>query len=202
MKLKKLVWWLPLVALLIGCGGKPTAQELAEIDSLLWAEKNDSAYQIISSYDAASFKKEADRAYYNLLMTHAAVVSYHWPASDSLINEAIRYYKRTGDKERLTDSYYYLANQYMHQEDWQKSIETLKLAEEQVEVRCLSTCKRKDCQLSTDAGLRKESPRLCPACWQKEYDRLCLFGNSPGICLYGTGGQCRLLYRHADSLSG
>ena len=48
MKLKKLVWWLPLVALLIGCGGKPTAQELAEIDSLLWAEKNDSAYQIIS----------------------------------------------------------------------------------------------------------------------------------------------------------
>ena len=51
MKLKKLVWWLPLVALLIGCGGKPTAQELAEIDSLLWAEKNDSAYQIISSYD-------------------------------------------------------------------------------------------------------------------------------------------------------
>ena len=133
MKLKKLVWWLPLVALLIGCGGKPTAQELAEIDSLLWAEKNDSAYQNISSYDAASFKKEADRAYYNLLMTHAAVVSYHWPASDSLINEAIRYYKRTGDKERLTDSYYYLANQYMHQEDWQKSIETLKLAEEQVE---------------------------------------------------------------------
>ena len=44
MKLKKLVWWLPLVALLIGCGGKPTAQELAEIDSLLWAEKNDSAH--------------------------------------------------------------------------------------------------------------------------------------------------------------
>lgn len=124
---------LPLVALLTGCGGGPTAQELVEIDSLLAAEKNDSAYQVISTYDAASFQNEADRAYYNLLMTHAAVVSYHWPASDSLINEAIRYYKRTGDRERLTDSYYYLANQYMHQEDWPKSIETLKLAEEQVE---------------------------------------------------------------------
>ena len=133
MKIKKLVWWLPLVALLMACGGKPTAQELVEVDSLLAVEKNDSAYQIIAAYDPASFKNEADRAYYNLLMTHAAVVSYHWPASDSLINEAIRYYKRTGDKERLTDSYYYLANQYMHQEDWQKSIETLKLAEEQVE---------------------------------------------------------------------
>ena len=133
MKLKKLVWWLPLVALLMACGGKPTAQELVEVDSLLAVEKNDSAYQIIAAYDPASFKNEADRAYYNLLMTHAAVVSYHWPESDSLINEAIRYYKRMGDKERLTDSYYYLANQYMHQEDWQKSIETLKLAEEQVE---------------------------------------------------------------------
>ena len=130
---KGIVWLLPLVALLIGCGGKPTAQELVEVDSLLAVEKNDSAYQIIAAYDPASFENEADRAYYNLLMTHAAVVSYHWPESDSLINEAIRYYKRTGDKERLTDSYYYLANQYMHQEDWQKSIETLKLAEEQVE---------------------------------------------------------------------
>ena len=130
---KRIAWWLPLIAMLIGCGGGPTAQELVEIDSLLAAEKNDSAYQVISTYDAASFQNEADRAYYNLLMTHAAVVSYHWPESDSLINEAICYYKRKGDKERLTDSYYYLANQYMHQEDWQRSIETLKLAEEQVE---------------------------------------------------------------------
>ena len=130
---KRIAWLLPLVALFLCCGGEPTAQELVEVDSLLAVEKNDSAYQIIAAYDPASFEDETDRAYYNLLMTHAAVVSYHWPASDSLINEAIRYYKRTGDKERLTDSYYYLANQYMHQEDWQKSIETLKLAEEQVE---------------------------------------------------------------------
>ena len=129
----RFVWLLPLVALLMACGGKPTAQELVEVDSLLAVEKNDSAYQIIAAYDPASFEDETDRAYYNLLMTHAAVVSYHWPESDSLINEAIRYYKRMGDKERLVDSYYYLANQYMHQEDWQKSIETLKLAEEQVE---------------------------------------------------------------------
>ena len=129
----RFVWLLPLVALLMACDGKPTAQELVEVDSLLAVEKNDSAYQIIAAYAPASFENEADRAYSNLLMTHASVVSYHWPESDSLINEAIRYYKRMGDKERLADSYYYLANQYMHQEDWQKSIETLKLAEEQVE---------------------------------------------------------------------
>ena len=133
MRMKRIAWWLPLVALVFGCGGLPTSKELAEIDQLLATEKNDSAYQIISTYDPASFKNEADRAYYNLLMSHAAIVTYHWPKSDSLINEAIRYYKRAGDKERLADSYYYRANIYMNKEDWQKSIEILKQAEEQVE---------------------------------------------------------------------
>ena len=103
---KRIAWLLPLVALFLCCGGEPTAQELVEVDSLLAVEKNDSAYQIIAAYDPASFEDETDRAYYNLLMTHAAVVSYHWPASASLINEALRYYKRTGDKARLTDRYY------------------------------------------------------------------------------------------------
>ena len=100
---KRIAWLLPLVALFLCCGGEPTAQELVEVDSLLAVEKNDSAYQIIAAYDPASFEDETDRAYYNLLMTHAAVVSYHWPASDSLINEAIRYYKRTGHPLLQTD---------------------------------------------------------------------------------------------------
>ena len=63
--MKRIAWWLPLVALVFGCGGLPTSKELAEIDQLLAAEKNDSAYQIISTYDPASFKNESERAYYN-----------------------------------------------------------------------------------------------------------------------------------------
>lgn len=59
---KRIAWLLPLVALFLCCGGEPTARELVEIDSLLAAEKNDSAYQIISTYDAASFQNEAVRA--------------------------------------------------------------------------------------------------------------------------------------------
>ena len=130
---KKIAWLLPLMALLMGCGGQPTAKKLVEIDSLLWSEETDSAYQMIADYDPASFQDEADRAYYNLLMTHAACVSLHFPSSDSLINEAIRYYKHTGEKERLVDSYYYKASIFMNQQDWNKSIEILKLAEEKVE---------------------------------------------------------------------
>ena len=59
--MKRIAWWLPLVALVFGCGGLPTSKELAEIDQLLAAEKNDSAYQIISTYDPASFKNESER---------------------------------------------------------------------------------------------------------------------------------------------
>ena len=75
MTRKKIAWLLPLMALLMGCGGQPTAKKLVEIDSLLWSEETDSAYQMIADYDPASFKNEADRAYYNLLMTHAACVA-------------------------------------------------------------------------------------------------------------------------------
>ena len=56
---KRIAWWLPLVALVFGCGGLPTSKELAEIDQLLAAEKIDSGYQIISTYDPASFKNES-----------------------------------------------------------------------------------------------------------------------------------------------
>ena len=64
---KRIAWWLPLVALLTGCGGGPTARELVEIDSLLAAEKNDSAYQIISTYDAASFPDFVNETPYRAL---------------------------------------------------------------------------------------------------------------------------------------
>jgi len=195
---KIIVWLLPIVALLMACGGQPTARELIEVDSLLASEKNDSAYQIIAAYDPASFKSDADRAYYNLIMTHAAVVSYHWPESDSLINEAIRYYKRMGDKERLTDCYYYLANQYMHQEDWHKSIETLKLAEEQVEQTKSDWLK---CKVYDALALVNE--RTANYQLTLDYEKKALFYalrvgrkssiasiyaeiDSPGICLYGA----------------
>lgn len=182
MKLKKLVWWLPLVALLIGCGGKPTAQELAEIDSLLWAEKNDSAYQIISTYDPASFKNESERAYYNLLMTHAACVTYHFPASDSLINEAIGYYKRTGDRERLADSYYYKGELYFQHEDWPKAIEIYKLAEEQAEQTDNIWLKYKIYDAIGGVNQQNGNYQMCLDYGRKALDYILRIGRRSSIC--------------------
>ena len=182
MKLKKLVWWLPLVALVFGCGGLPTSKELAEIDQLLAAEKNDSAYQIISTYDPASFKNESERAYYNLLMTHAACVTYHFPASDSLINEAIGYYKRTGDKERLADSYYYKGELYFQHEDWTKAIEIYKLAEEQAEQTDNIWLKYKIYDAIGGVNQQSGNYQMCLDYGRKALDYILRIGRRSSIC--------------------
>ena len=132
MMRKNILWWLAFVSILISCDGWPTSQQLVRIDSLLTEGKNGYAYHFISKYDAASFQKEDDRAYYNLLMTRAAIERGVYPSSDSLINEAIRYYKLTGNRERLSCCYYYKGEYYINLRDWPRAIEIMKLAEEQV----------------------------------------------------------------------
>ena len=180
--MKRIAWWLPLVALVFGCGGLPTSKELAEIDQLLAAEKNDSAYQIISTYDPASFKNESERAYYNLLMTHAACVTYHFPASDSLINEAIGYYKRTGDRERLADSYYYKGELYFQHEDWPKAIEIYKLAEEQAEQTDNIWLKYKIYDAIGGVNQQSGNYQMCLDYGRKALDYILRIGRRSSIC--------------------
>ena len=132
MTRKNILWWLAFVSILLSCDGWPTSQQLVKIDSLLTEGKVDYAYHFISKYDAASFQKEDDRAYYNLLMTRAAIERGGYLSSDSLINEAIRYYKIAGDKENLACCYYYKGEYYIYHRDWSKAIVVMKQAEEQV----------------------------------------------------------------------
>ena len=132
MTRKNILWWLTFVSILISCDGWPTSQPLVKIESWLTKGKVDYAYHFISKYDATSFQKEDDRAYYNLLMTRAAIERGVYPSSDSLINEAIRYYKLTNNRERLACCYYYKGEYYINLKDWSKAIKIMKLAEEQV----------------------------------------------------------------------
>ena len=132
MTRKKILWILALVSMLISCDGWPTSLPLEKIESWLAEGRNDHAYYYISKYDAASFQKEQDRAYYNLLMTRATIERGLNPSSDSLINEAIRYYKLTGNTERLACCYYYKGEYYVNLKEWPRAIEIMKRAEEQV----------------------------------------------------------------------
>ena len=123
---------LTFVSILVSCGGLPISQQLVKIESWLAEGRNDHAYYYISKYDADSFQKEEDRAYYNLLMTRATIERGLNPSSDSLINEAIRYYKLTGNTERLACCYYYKGEYYVNLKEWPRAIEIMKRAEEQV----------------------------------------------------------------------
>ena len=132
MTRKNILSLLAFVSILLSCDGWPTSQPLVKIDSWLAEGENDYAYYYISKYDAASFQKEDDRAYYNLLMTRATIEYGLNPASDSLINEAIRYYKLTGNAERLACCYYYKGEYYVNLKEWPRAIQIMKRAEEQV----------------------------------------------------------------------
>ena len=65
-------------------------------------------------------------------MTRATIEYGLNPASDSLINEAIRYYKLTGNAERLACCYYYKGEYYVNLKEWPRAIQIMKRAEEQV----------------------------------------------------------------------
>ena len=132
MTKKNILSLLTFVSILLSCDGWPTSQPLVKIDSWLTEGENDYAYYYISKYDAASFLKEEDRAYYNLLMTRATIERGLNPPSDSLINEAIRYYKIAGDRERLACCYYYKGEYYINLKEWPRAIQIMKRAEEQV----------------------------------------------------------------------
>jgi hypothetical protein len=132
MTKKNILSLLTFVSILLSCDGWPTSQPLVKIESWLAEGRNDHAYYYISKYDAASFQKEEDRAYYNLLMTRATIERGLNPPSDSLINEAIRYYKIAGDRERLACCYYYKGEYYINLKEWPRAIQIMKRAEEQV----------------------------------------------------------------------
>ena len=91
----------------IGCRQNTnTHTQLVAIDSLLIHEKADSALIILNNLHPNKSDEE-DLAYFHLLKTQALYKTYYPIMSDSIINLAITYYKKSENKEKLAQSYYY-----------------------------------------------------------------------------------------------
>lgn len=118
--------------LLTGCGSKSIQPQLAEVDSLIVAELNDSAYNIVLSIDEQRISKSEDRAHYNLLMTQTSLLANKPLPSDSLLDEAIRYYQEVHDSEHLADAYYYKGASLYLNHDIQQSLLFYKKAETEI----------------------------------------------------------------------
>ena len=91
----------------LGCSGHSVSEKLADVESLISAEKNDSAYQLLLSIGEEAVSKPEDRAYYNLLKTRICVLVGKPLLSDSLIDVSIAYYQQNPNNGRLIDAYYY-----------------------------------------------------------------------------------------------
>ena len=122
-----------LMLILIGCDFRPVVSKLIVIDSLLTAEQNDSAYRQLLLIGENSLSNEADRAYYNLLMTRASNLVNKPLDSDSLLDLATTYFQTHEDKAKLADCYYYKAVNFYKQKAYNQSILFNKKAEELAE---------------------------------------------------------------------
>ena len=92
---------IPLAAafslLLAGCHyDSATMQELSRIDSMVYHQHEKEALPLLQQMDTEYFSKE-ERAYHAVLLSMAQYKNYIPCTSDSAINEAVGFYKKTGN---------------------------------------------------------------------------------------------------------
>lgn len=130
--MKKLLFYIPVLALLMACSHQRYPSVLLTADSLC-STIPDSAVTLLNSLELEM--KQADKAtrtYYQLLSIKAADKAYITHTSDSLIQEVLQYYIRRDDHRHLPEAYYYagrvcrdLGDAPQALDYFQKAIETL-----------------------------------------------------------------------------
>ena len=129
--MKKVLLSLVILTMFVACGKQMVSEKLAQADSLIVAEKNDSAYMLLSGIKESHLATDEDRAHYYLLMTRASTLTGNTVPPDSCIDYAISYYEQKKDCWRLADAYYYKAYKFYSQQDFPTSLLLLKEAEKQ-----------------------------------------------------------------------
>lgn len=115
--MKKLLFFLLLITLSLfnSCrkGEHVINPALLLIDSLMQSRPDSSLY-LLEQFSDLQKIENADKAFYNLLLTQARYKNYVLQ-NDSSIQIAIDYYKNNRDKEKLAKSYFYLGCIYLEQ---------------------------------------------------------------------------------------
>ena len=127
---KKIFLAIVVFSAVCGCGNRITSSKLSKIDSLVSAEKYDSAYHEMNKINPQSINSPEERAYYNLLLTQTSILTYNPYPPDSLIDFSISFYEKKVDKKKLCDSYYYKAIYLNNKGKYSESILLCKKAEE------------------------------------------------------------------------
>lgn len=126
--MRKLVSLLFVLSILAGCHQGSMSEKLNEIDSLVAKEQYDSAVILLNDVAKAPLADE-DQAHYNLLATQLGYVTNHPLESDSLLDLALNYYNKVGNKQKLADAYYYKSYRSELNKDYSQAIRYGKMAE-------------------------------------------------------------------------
>ena len=127
---KKLIFTVITTIFISGCGSRSISYKLSEIDSLVNAEKYDSAYHEVKRIIPQLISNPEEKAYYNLLLTQTSCLTGNPCPTDSLIDYSIAFYEKIGDKKKLCDAYYYKAILLLNQESFTQAIFLCKKAED------------------------------------------------------------------------
>lgn len=121
MNVKKIIYLLAILPMLAGCNGTRVTEKLNQIDSLIAKDQIDSANAIHHSLNEATMTEE-DKAHYYLLATQLGYVTNHPLPSDSLLDMALTYYNKVGNKQKLADTYYYKSLRSRRNQDYPQAI--------------------------------------------------------------------------------
>lgn len=131
--MKRLFFVVGGILLMIGCETGRISSKLAEVDSLIVREEYDSAYQLLSSIEKVTLKKQADIAYYNLLKVQiGCLVNKPVIFSDSLLDNVITFYRKHNIADKLADAYYYKAIGFNQKRNYYQSALFYKKAESSI----------------------------------------------------------------------
>lgn len=119
-----------VITLLSSCSRNNYTARLVEVDSLLSAELNDSAYRVVEAIDEDELKTLEDRAYYQLLKTRTYILINKQSSQTDIIDSAIVFYQQQNNYDRLANCYYYKAGLIFNINDIEKYVFYLKKAEE------------------------------------------------------------------------
>ena len=128
--MKRLLFVVGGILLMIGCETGSVSKKLADIDSLIVREEYDSAYRMVSSLNETTINNQDDLAYYYLMKVQTGyLVGKPIESPDSLLNEVIMFYLKNMDTEKLSNAYYYMAITSYYNRKLKESILYYKKAE-------------------------------------------------------------------------
>lgn len=129
--MRKILTYLSILLAVSGCTRHSDLSALSQVDSLISAEKLDSALSVLDGIDTTSIRGEYNKAYYALLRTQLSYKLYLPDIDYRSIDQAANYFlSSTDDKRKQASALYYKAMLLYGQDRFSESVKTLKQAEE------------------------------------------------------------------------